>query len=103
MLFNRAVDFETKHPLIGTHLKLLYTGITRCIERLFIVETSGSIPGNATVRFLTTTSVKRLGDSKGALASRNQVNDIKATVMTSDEFLSQGFSSAEISDSDEVD
>ena len=37
-------NFEAEHPLKKTQLKLLYTGVTQCIERLFIVETKVSVP-----------------------------------------------------------
>ena len=101
LLLGRAGnDFEAKFSVIGTHLKLLYTAITRCIERLFFVETKGSVAGDAAVRRLTTTSVKHLGDECRALATRSNVHDIDAMVMTKDEFLAEGLSSAEMAESD---
>jgi len=105
LLLNRADDdFEKKHPSIGTELKLLYTGITRCIERLFFVETLSSVAGDAVVRWLTSTgSRKQQASPRNALATRNAVNDIKAMAMTSDEFLIRGFDDAEMGESDHVD
>ena len=92
LLLNReGQDFETKYPLVGTHLKLLYTGITRCIERLFFVETCSSIAGDTLVRWL----------KQNALATKNNINDIESMAMTSDEFLSEGFNNAEQAESAE--
>ena len=113
LLLNReGLDFEVKHPLVGTQLKLLYTGITRCIERLFFVETSSSVAGNATRRWLTA-SVKKAGPAPGrhevqevfadALATRNNITNIESMSMTADEFLVEGFNNAEIAESVELD
>lgn len=105
LLKNReGMDFEVKHPLVGTQLKLLYTGITRCIEKLFFVETSSSIAGDAAARWLTTTSVKssKRGALQQALATRNNVTNIDAMAMTADEFVVEGFNSAEMAESVEV-
>lgn len=114
LLLNReGVDFEVKHPLVGTQLKLLYTGITRCIERLFFVETSSSIAGDAAVRWLTTLTVKKVGPAPGknevqetfaeALATRNNITNIESMSMTADEFIGEGFNNAEIAESAELD
>ncbi len=112
LLLNReALDFEIKHPLVGAQLKLLYTGITRCIERLFFVETSASIAGDAVVRWLTTTSVRKDASAAGryegrlfeeALATRNNITNIESMSMTSDEFISEGLNNAEIAESAEL-
>lgn len=112
LLLNReGLDFEVKHPLVGTQLKLLYTGITRCIERLFFVETSSSIAGDAIVRWLTTSSVKKVEPAAGrheghrfseALATRNNINNIESMSMTADEFLIDGFNNAEMAESVEL-
>ena len=91
LLDREGQDFETKYPLVGTHLKLLYTGITRCIERLFFVETKSSIAGDTLVRWL----------KQNALATKNNINDIESMAMTSDEFLSEGFNNAEQAESAE--
>ena len=110
LLLNReSLDFGIKHPLVGMQLKLLYTGITRCIDRLFIVETSSSIAGDAVVRWLTTSSVKKveLGVigrcQQHPLATRNNIGSVEAMVMTSDEFVSEGFNNAELAETAEVD
>jgi len=111
LLDREGLDFETKYPLVGTQLKLLYTGITRCIERLFFVETSSSIAGDTTVRWLTTSSVKNnkpgvtnqgRQNPGDALATRNNINDIEAMSMTSDEFVIEGFNNAEMAESAEL-
>lgn len=112
LLLNReGSDFELNHPLVETHLKLMYTGVTRCIERLFFVETSSSIAGDTAVRWLTTSTVtKKDGrdDSKHGmwqqtLATRNNCADIEAMAMTADEFLAEGFNNAEMSETAEID
>mmetsp|Transcript_16444 Transcript_16444/g.38138 ORF Transcript_16444/g.38138 Transcript_16444/m.38138 type:complete len:2423 (+) Transcript_16444:381-7649(+) len=106
IIFNRpGVDYEADYPLLSTYLKLLYTGITRCIERLFFVETKGSTAGDATVRFLTTNTVKRIGadaGKAGTLATRANATDVEALSMTADEFLTEGLNSAEAGELDEV-
>ena len=105
LLLNReGLDFEFKYPLVGTQLKLLYTGITRCIERLFFVETSASVAGDAVVRWLTTTSLKKAGDSTNeVLATRNNITNVESMSMTADEFLGEGFNNAEMAESAELD
>lgn len=102
LLDREGLDFETKHPIVGTHLKLLYTGITRCIEQLFFVETSSSTAGDTVVRWLTTYG-KQQATRESALATRNNVHDIESMAMTSDEFLSNGFDNAEMAESADVD
>ena len=111
LLLNReeCTEFEAKHPLVGSQLKLIYTGITRCIERLFFVETCSSIAGDAIVRWLTTSSVAKLDAGaarqrrQNALATRNNIDDIESMSMTADEFLSEGFNNAEMAAQDELD
>lgn len=103
LLLNReGQDFEFKYPLVGAQLKLLYTGITRCIERLFFVETSASVAGDAVVRWLTTTSLKK-ADTTEVLATRNNITNIESMSMTADEFLGEGFNNAEMAESAELD
>jgi hypothetical protein len=113
LLLNReGLDFEANYPLVEMQLKLLYTGITRCIERLFFVETASSITGDTTVRWLTTSSVKksrpgieeRGGRSCGeALATKNSISNVESMSMTADQFLSEGFNNAEMAESAELD
>src|SRR6056300_1145984 len=85
-------DFERSCPLVGTLLKLLYTGVTRCIEKLFFVETRSSTAGDATMRWLT----KKESHGGIALATRNNINDVEAMSMTSDEFVSEGINNTEL-------
>jgi hypothetical protein len=85
-------DFERSCPQVGTYLKLLYTGVTRCIEKLFFVETRSSTAGDATMRWLT----KKESHGGIALATRNNINDVEAMSMTSDEFVSEGINNAEL-------
>ena len=96
LVFNRAgQDFEYEHPLIGNVLKLLYTGITRCIEKLFFVETKSTTAGKATIRWLT----KKDPGGEGSFASLNNIDDIEAMSMTADEFVGEGINNAELSQS----
>lgn len=92
-------NLEHSHPLIGTLLKLLYTGVTRCIEQLFFVETKSSIAGDATMRWLTQ---KDSHNEATSLATRNNINAVEAMSMTSDEFVSEGISNAELAEAVET-
>ena len=92
LVLGRATeDFERSHPLVATFLKLLYTGATRCIEKLFFVETKSSTAGDATMRWLTKKASDRV-----SYATRNNINDVEAMSMTSDEFISEGINNAEL-------
>lgn len=97
-LDREAQDLDRNHPLIGTLLKLLYTGITRCIEKLFFVETNSSTAGDATMRWLTTKV-----PSSGAFVTRNNIDDIEVMSMTADEFVSDGINNAELAQSVDLD
>ena len=62
------------------------------------------------VRWLTTSSVKKLGSKidtrqgrQSALATRNNITDIETMTMTADEFIVEGFNNAEMAESDDVD
>ena len=90
-------DFERSCPQVGTYLKLLYTGVTRCIEKLFFVETRSSTAGDATMRWLT----KKESHGGIAFATRNNINDVEAMIMTSDEFVSEGINNAELAQTGE--
>ena len=90
-------DFEYKYPLVGNMLKLLYTGITRCIEKLFFVETSSSTAGKGSIRWLT----KRFPGSEKCFATMNNIDDVEAMSMTADEFVGDGINNAELSESAE--
>jgi len=95
LVLNRATqDLDRNHPLIGTLLKLLYTGVTRCIEKLFFVETHSTTAGDATMRWLTTKN-----PNSGAYATRNNIDDIEGMSMTADEFVSDGINNAELAQS----
>jgi len=85
-------NLEHSHPLIGTLLKLLYTGVTRCIEQLFFVETKSSTAGDSTMRWLT----QKDSHNEATFATRNNINDVEAMSMTSDEFVSEGINNSEL-------
>lgn len=97
MLGRATQDFERSHPLGATFLKLLYTGLTRCIEKLFFVETKSSTAGDASMRWLT----KKVSD-RASYATRNSLNDVEAMSMTSDEFISEGINNAELAQATEL-
>ena len=111
MLLHRADkvyhhNFALMYPEIEAQLKLLYTAVTRCIERLFFAETSSSKAGDAFVRWSTTTSVKPLGDSEKqdrAIATLNDTANVDSMVMNRDEWLAAGISNAEAADAEEND
>ncbi|KAL3933996.1 MAG: hypothetical protein SGBAC_010158 [Bacillariaceae sp.] len=93
LLRGEVSGLSTKYPEIESHLKLLYTAITRCIEQLFFVETKDTIPSKAFVRWLTTTTTvwhKGKEESTEALATKNKILDVQARVMTKDEALQSG-------------
>lgn len=77
MLLDRAstFDFKLNHPEVEGQLKLLYTAVTRCIDRLFFAETSSSLSGKAFVRWMASKSV----------ATENKVGNIENMTMTQDE------------------
>lgn len=98
LVLGRATqDFERSQPLAATFLKLLYTGVTRCIEKLFFVETKSSTAGDASMRWLT----KKVAD-RASYATRNGINDVEAMSMTSDEFISEGINNAELAQAMEL-
>jgi hypothetical protein len=104
MLLGRANDdFSIKHPEVEGQLKLLYTAVTRCIERLFFAETLPSISGDAFVRWMTTTTLKTPDGSSStrAIATLNNITDIDNMTMTQDEWLASGISNAEAADAEE--
>ncbi|KAL3942123.1 MAG: hypothetical protein SGBAC_003623 [Bacillariaceae sp.] len=110
LLLGRADGgFQNAYPEVEGHMKLLYTAVTRSIERLFFVETEGSVAGDAFVRWITTTSMARNKNRNGRvshfvsstpsplvpLASRNKVDDVESMTMTKDKWLSTGMDNAE--------
>mmetsp|Transcript_31447 Transcript_31447/g.75881 ORF Transcript_31447/g.75881 Transcript_31447/m.75881 type:complete len:2497 (-) Transcript_31447:208-7698(-) len=114
LLLGRANDgYQNMYPEVEGHMKLLYTAVTRSIERLFFVETEGSVAGDAFVRWITTTSMARNKHKNGAasqsvaatplvpLASRNKVDDVESMTMTRDEWLSAGMDNAEAAEVEE--
>jgi len=103
LLLNReGSDFESRFPLVETHLKLVYTAVTRCIEQLFFAETTSSIAGDAAVRWLTTTMNNKDRANSEALATINNVRDLESMTMTNDEFCVVGIDNAELAGSSEV-
>ena len=91
-------DFEVQYPIVETHLKLVYTAVTRCIEQLFFAETTSSFAGEAALkRYLTTPREK--GE---VLATVNKVDNLKSMEMTNDQFCVLGIDNAELASSSEI-
>ena len=112
MLLHRADNlysnhFALKYPEIEAQLKLFYTAITRCIERLFFVETSTSKAGDAFIRWSTTTSVTSFATNdeeiNKAIATLSDCTNIESMGMNRDEWLAAGLSNAEAADAEEYD
>jgi hypothetical protein len=103
MFYGRADDtFHNEYPELESQLKLLYTAVTRCIDRLFFCETNKSIAGDAFIRYITTPSASwsKVSSVKGsdgnyALATLNDINSTENMSMTSDEWLVSGVVNAE--------
>ena len=104
LLLNRAGDdFESEYPLVETHLKLIYTAVTRCIEQLFFAETTSSVAGDAAVRWLTTSMQREdVINGDAALATINNVEDLESMAMTNDEFCVVGIDNAELAGSSDI-
>jgi hypothetical protein len=105
LVLNRTeIDFASRHPLLENMLKLLYTGITRSIEQLYFIETSTSVAGDATLRWLTTnTTASKDGTRDESLATKSNINNLDSMAMTCDEWISSGIDNAEMAEGDEID
>ncbi|KAL7550282.1 hypothetical protein ACHAWF_013521 [Thalassiosira exigua] len=106
MVLNReGDDFDSRYPIVETLLKLLYTAVTRCIERLYFVETSTSIASDATVRWLTTTTTKKreVRSTDVALATPINISNLESMSMTFDEWISSGIDNAEMAEASDID
>jgi len=98
LLLNReGSDFGIQYPLVETHLKLVYTAVTRCIEQLFFAETTSSTAANAAVRWLTTKM-----DNKESFATINNLRDLESMAMSNDEFCVVGIDNAELASAPEI-
>ena len=101
LLLGRAnEDFQYVFPEVEGQLKILYTGVTRCIQQLFFAETTGSIAGDAFVRWITTTTISRNKRKSNTekeipLATRSNLGDVQVIALTNDEWISSGIENAE--------
>jgi len=103
LLLNReGSDFELRYPLVETHLKLVYTAVTRCIEQLFFAETSSSAAGDAAVRWLTTNMHTKDQANSESLATINNVRELESMTMSNDEFCVVGIDNAELAESSDI-
>jgi hypothetical protein len=99
MLLGRDTsDFMTRYPEVEGQLKLLYTGVTRCINRLFFAETSNSVSGAAFVRWLTT---RCLHGQSEALGIRSSVDNVEKMTLTPDEWCCRGLENAMMAETTE--
>ncbi len=110
MLFHRehnlSYSFSDKYPEVESQLKLLYTAVTRTVERLFFAETSSSVAGDAFIRWATETSVKNRHDHstrEKALATISDANSLENMAMNQDEWVAAGLQNAEAADNAEDD
>jgi hypothetical protein len=87
--------FKEKCPEVEGQLKLLYTAVTRCIERLFFAETSSCTAGAAFTRWVTT----KRGPMKQSVAVKQNVSDVEKMVRTPDEWRSMGLDNAIMAES----
>ena len=105
LLLGSDVANISGRPEVEGHLKLLYTAITRCIQRLFFAETASSLAGDAFVRWLTTTTIRAsTSDTKAgkeALAVKSSVDNVEKMVRTPDEWRSAGLDNAVMAEASE--
>ena len=105
LLLGSDVADISGRPEVEGHLKLLYTAITRCIQRLFFAETASSLAGDAFVRWLTTTTIRAsTSDTKAgkeALAVKSSADNVEKMVRTPDEWRSAGLDNAVMAEASE--
>ena len=89
LLDRNTIDASIDCPELEGYLKLLYTGVTRCIQRLLFVETSKSPSGDAFFRWITA-----IDNDLGQLAVRQTVHDVGALSRTPDEWRLMGMENA---------
>jgi len=94
LLARDTTDFSRRHVEIEGHLKLLYTAITRCINRLYFAESSDSTSGDAFVRWLTTAP----NSKEGPLGLKGSVDKVEKMTMTPDEWALTGFENAVVAE-----
>lgn len=103
---NLPYSFSDKYPEVECQLKLLYTAVTRTVERLFFAETSTTVAGDAFIRWATETSVKNRHDHstpEKALATISDANSLENMTMALDEWVTLGLSNAEAADNADED
>lgn len=82
----------SRRPEEEGQLKLLYTAITRCIQRMYFAETTSSIADDAYVRWLTATSTRQsnAGGKRDALATKSRIDDVEKMLESPDEWRLAG-------------
>ena len=81
-------SIQSNCPELEGILKLLYTGITRCVQRLIFVETSESLTGKRFLRWLTRKGL--VEEFSVDLLLRNEEEGDVGCLMTSNEWCARG-------------
>jgi hypothetical protein len=81
--------YQDTYPEIETHLKQLYTAITRCRMRLFFAETGQSEAGTAFGKFV----------NRKKLCSKQKVVNVEKMVKTQDQWKATGMDYAKYAES----
>mmetsp|Transcript_29648 Transcript_29648/g.81504 ORF Transcript_29648/g.81504 Transcript_29648/m.81504 type:complete len:2695 (-) Transcript_29648:60-8144(-) len=103
LLLGRDLEsIRLKFPEIESDLKLMYTGVTRCINSLWFAERKRSEAGDAALRFFTTTTVEAWNQTN-ALAVKQVVDDVEAMSRTSDEWIVAGLDNAIMAEQEDID
>jgi Ankyrin repeats (many copies)/AAA domain len=95
LLGREGHDFAFRFPEVEGHLKLLYTAMTRSVDRLLFVETRASVAGDAFTRWSTATATQILPLDEEPLTVVQDISDVEAFEMSVDEWTLSGFENAE--------
>lgn len=101
LLGRERLDFPSRFPEVEGYLKLLYTAITRSVDRLLFVESKPSIAGEAFIRWSTTTTTRVRSRHEEPLAVVQEISGIAALEMSVDEWILAGFDNAEAAEATE--
>jgi hypothetical protein len=95
LLGREGPGYSFRYPEVEGQLKLLYTAITRGIDRLLFVESTPTVAGEAFCRWLTTTTARSTVRKGEPLAVRLRVIDVESLQMSVDEWVLSGLENAE--------
>lgn len=94
-------DYAFLFPEVEGYLKLLYTAMTRSVDRLLFVESRASVAGDAFTRWSTATTTQAQSFDEEPLAVLQEISDIEAFKMSVDEWILAGFDNAETAEAKE--